>query len=62
MDQKAKPEIDQENKLVKKKAKPNHFEQLLGGAGRPAKNAVAGGARSKGNSGKRMGKGSARGR
>lgn len=64
MDQENNPELDQENKPVKKKAKPNYFEQLMGGTGgRPAKNAVAGGARSKnGNPGKRMGKGSARGR
>lgn len=55
--------MDEETKPVKKPAKPNHFEQLLGGAGRPAKNAVAGGAKLRqGNSGKRMGKGSARGR
>lgn len=63
-DKENKPDVDKESKAAKKTAKPNYFEQLLGGTGgRPAKNAVAGGGRSKhGNPGKRMGKGSARGR
>lgn len=39
--------MDQDKKPVKKKTKPNYFEQLMGGAGgRPAKNAVAGSSRS----------------
>ncbi|NLW05159.1 MAG: hypothetical protein GX029_08060 [Pseudomonadaceae bacterium] len=56
--------MDQDNKPVKKKTKPNYFEQLMGGAGgRPAKNAVVGSSRSlSANSGKRLGKGNARGR
>lgn len=55
--------MDQQNKTTKKKTPGNYFEQLLGGSGRPAKNSVAGGAKSRTFSvDKRLGKGSARGR
>lgn len=56
--------MDQQNKTTKKKTPGNYFEQLLGGSsGRPAKNSVAGPAKSRAFSGdKRLGKGNARGR
>ena len=53
--------MDKKDKVVKKPTKPNHFEQLLGGAGRPSRKAVAGAARSM-PANKRLGKGNARGR